>query len=71
MKFTPKATIFFIITTLGLILGGVGWYQSERSNISIDAAHNWTAAAWIGLGLFVVPYALWFFGAISLTEKRK
>lgn len=69
-KFTPKATVFFIITTLGLIIGVVGWYQSERSGVSIDFANNWTAAAIIGGAVFLIGYVLWFTGAISLHEKE-
>lgn len=72
MKFTPKATRFFIFTTACLIIAIILYAISEK----LSGPENTVKAVRLEryslffLGGFIAPYLLWFFGAISLREKQ-
>lgn len=72
MKFTPKATRFFIFTTVSLILAIIFYAISEN----LSGPENTVKAVRLEryslffLGGFILPYLLWWFGAISLREKQ-
>lgn len=72
MKFTPKATIFFILTTLSLIVAGILYAISEKLSGPENTARAVSLGRWslFFLGGFIFPYVLWLAGAISLREKQ-